>query len=70
MKQVKSTNKQRGMLLDCHRGVGFLVYHSADKTTTETEFFINKYGIPCYLGTGKPIVFEISYSLGEELDTP
>lgn len=53
---MKSTKKQMDELLNCHVGVGFLMYKSAPNTITQTEFFL-KGQVPCYLTTGKPIEF-------------
>ena len=54
---IKSTKKQRGELLNCNVGVGFLMYKSTKDTITQTEFYL-KDGLPCYLSTGTPVEFK------------
>ena len=57
---IKSTAGQRKRLLQCHPGVGFMVYHSGNKTTVELEFYVNrKTGQPHYISTGQPVEFDI-----------
>jgi len=59
-KRVKSTKGQRKELLNCHVGVGFMVFHSGEGKTTEMEFFIShKTGKPHYVGNGEEIKFEL-----------
>ena len=38
----KSTPKQRNQILNCHVGVGHLIYHSSENTTTEFDFYIDR----------------------------
>ena len=58
MKPIKSTKAQRATLLNCHPGVGFLVYKVDDNTTCEVEFCTNQHGVMCYLTNGQPIKIE------------
>ncbi len=57
---IKSTKKQRDMILKCHNGVGHLIYKVNEETTCEVDFFI-KNKIPHYITTGKPIEYDIQF---------
>jgi hypothetical protein len=65
--KVRSTKGQRDKLLECRRGVGFLVYHSGPKTTCEVEFYIHN-GVPHYIANGKPIEFDVIPEVEEDED--
>jgi len=59
-KRIKTTKGQRKELLNCHVGVGFMVFHSCPDKTTECEFYISrKTGKPHYIANGEEIRFEL-----------
>jgi hypothetical protein len=58
-KRIKSTRRQTDALLKCHRGVGFVVYHSGPNTTTEFEFYLDRNNQPRFLRNGQPVTFDL-----------
>lgn len=63
MKPIKSTKAQRATLLNCHPGVGFLVYKVDDNTTCEVEFYTDKQGAMHYITNGQAV--EINFTEGD-----
>lgn len=58
MKRLRSTEKQRDELLQCHPGVGFVVWNTGIGVA-EVDVCINrKTKQLCYIATGKPIDLE------------
>jgi len=55
----KSTPKQRNQTLNCHLGVGHLIYHSSKNTTTEFDFYIDRNNVMRYCESTTAVTFHI-----------
>jgi hypothetical protein len=58
---VKSTKTQRNALLQCHPGVGFIVYKTRHNETCELEFYLDPKGQMRRVADGKPLTLEVGY---------
>ena len=56
---LKSTPKQREKILNCHMGVGHLIYHSCKNTTTEFDFYIDYINAMRYCENGGVVTFHV-----------
>jgi hypothetical protein len=61
-KPIRSTKGQRDKLRKLNKGVGFLVYHSGNGETIETEFYIHR-GELFYITNGEKVEFEVTESV-------
>ena len=62
---VKSTKGQRAKLLQCHPGVGMIVYHHSAGTTCEAEFYVDPQGQLRYTKNGTPLELQVEGSEGD-----
>lgn len=62
---IKSTKGQRAKLLQCHPGVGMILYHHSDGTTCEAEFYVDPEGQLRYTKSGTPLTLEVQDGEGQ-----
>jgi hypothetical protein len=58
--RIKAPNALHKKILDCHIGVGVIVYKSGQGKTVESEVFVNrKTGRLHYIANGAPVAFDL-----------